>query len=63
MDEPITRYEKQKLIPARMLNEFVYCPRLCYMEWVQENLSIVQILWKGSLFIETWIKKNQRFTK
>jgi CRISPR-associated protein Cas1 len=35
MDEPITRYEKQKLIPARMLNEFVYCPRLCYMEWVQ----------------------------
>ncbi len=23
------------LIPARMLNEFVYCPRLCYIEWVQ----------------------------
>lgn len=23
------------LIPARMLNEFVYCPRLCYLEWVQ----------------------------
>jgi|LSQX01.1.fsa_nt_gb CRISPR-associated protein Cas1 len=23
------------LIPARMLNEFCYCPRLCYLEWVQ----------------------------
>ncbi len=24
-----------KLVPARMLNEYAYCPRLCYMEWVQ----------------------------
>lgn len=24
-----------RLIPARMLNEFAYCPRLCYIEWVQ----------------------------
>ncbi|KUG21227.1 crispr-associated recb family exonuclease cas4b / crispr-associated protein cas1 [hydrocarbon metagenome] len=23
------------LIPARMLNEYTYCPRLCYIEWVQ----------------------------
>jgi len=23
------------LVPARMLNEFAYCPRLCYLEWVQ----------------------------
>ena len=23
-----------KLIPARMLNEFAYCPRLCYIEWI-----------------------------
>ena len=23
------------LVPARMLNEFAYCPRLCYIEWVQ----------------------------
>lgn len=23
------------LIPARMVNEFAYCPRLAYMEWVQ----------------------------
>ncbi len=26
---------KMLLIPARMLNEYVYCPRLFYMEWVQ----------------------------
>ena len=25
------------LIPARMLNEFVYCPRLAYLEWVQKE--------------------------
>jgi CRISPR-associated protein Cas1 len=24
----------EKLIPARMLSEFAYCPRLCYMEWI-----------------------------
>ncbi len=24
-----------ELIPARMLNEYAYCPRLCYLEWVQ----------------------------
>lgn len=24
-----------ELLPARMVNEFVYCPRLAYLEWVQ----------------------------
>ena len=24
-----------ELVPARMLNEYAYCPRLCYLEWVQ----------------------------
>ena len=24
-----------QLVPARMLNEYVYCPRLAYLEWVQ----------------------------
>lgn len=28
-----------ELIPARMLNEFVYCPRLSYMEWVQGEFA------------------------
>lgn len=26
-----------ELIPARMVNEFVYCPRLCYLEWVDQR--------------------------
>lgn len=25
------------LIPARMLNEFAYCPRLCFLEWVDQE--------------------------
>ncbi|MCK9565843.1 MAG: CRISPR-associated endonuclease Cas1 [Methanothrix sp.] len=32
-DEP--NRDLPELIPARMLNEFAYCPRLCYIEWVQ----------------------------
>lgn len=27
------------LVPARMLNEFVYCPRLFYLEWVQGEFA------------------------
>jgi hypothetical protein len=27
--------DSPELIPARMLNEFAYYPRLCYIEWVQ----------------------------
>jgi len=27
----------QLLIPVRMLNEYVYCPRLAYMEWQQDE--------------------------
>ncbi|HUT11224.1 MAG TPA: CRISPR-associated protein Cas4, partial [Thermoguttaceae bacterium] len=34
------------LIPARMLNEFAYCPRLAYLEWVQgefrDNLDTLE---------------------
>ena len=33
-------------IPARMLNEFAYCPRLAYLEWVQgefaDNLDTIE---------------------
>src|SRR5580704_19714598 len=25
----------QPYVPARMVNEFQYCPRLAYLEWVQ----------------------------
>ena len=32
------RHDTEKpLIPARILNEFVYCPRLAYLEWVQKE--------------------------
>lgn len=35
-----------ELVPARMLNEFTYCPRLAYLEWVQgewaDNLETVE---------------------
>lgn len=29
--------ETPELVPVRMVNEFVYCPRLCYLEWVQQR--------------------------
>ncbi len=36
-------------IPARMVNEFVYCPRLAYLEWVQgewdDNLDTIHGRW------------------
>lgn len=31
------RHEDTPPIPARILNEFVYCPRLAYLEWVQKE--------------------------
>ena len=27
------------LIPARMLNEYAYCPRLCWLEWVEAEFA------------------------
>ena len=29
----------EDLLPARMVNEFVYCPRLFYIEWVQGRFA------------------------
>ncbi len=34
-DGPPPPRELPDLVPARMLNEFTYCPRLGYLEWVQ----------------------------
>ena len=31
----MTTITTPELVPARMLNEFAYCPRLAYLEWVQ----------------------------
>jgi len=30
-------HDEPDLIPARMVNEFVYCPRLFHLEWVQKE--------------------------
>lgn len=32
---PSTSADTPPLVPARMVNEYVYCPRLAYLEWVQ----------------------------
>ncbi|MDA8334737.1 MAG: CRISPR-associated endonuclease Cas1 [Peptococcaceae bacterium] len=31
--------EDELLLPVRMLNEFAYCPRLAYLEWVQGEFT------------------------
>src|SRR5579872_559525 len=35
LQSPIMPNDTPDLVPVRMLNEFVYCPRLFYLEWVQ----------------------------
>lgn len=46
MTETTTEIDSPELVPARMVNEFSYCPRLFYLEWVQarfaDNLDTVQ---------------------
>ncbi|MEW6365729.1 MAG: CRISPR-associated endonuclease Cas1 [Acidobacteriota bacterium] len=37
--EILFRSPAQDLIPARILNEYVYCPRLAYLEWVQAEFE------------------------
>lgn len=39
VDPKPTDLELPDLIPARMLNEFTYCPRLGYLEWVQGEFA------------------------
>lgn len=34
LDAPAARAD-EPLVPARMINEWVYCPRLAYLEWVE----------------------------
>lgn len=46
MVEESPREGVPSLLPARMLNEFAYCPRLFYLEWVQgefaDNADVVE---------------------
>ena len=54
MNETTTTYESIRgdppvLIPARMVNEYAYCPRLAWLEWVQgewaESEDTIQGAW------------------
>ena len=42
-------YPLRELVPARMVNEYIYCPRLAYLEWVQgewdDNIDTIQGRW------------------
>lgn len=49
MEATLQKFHEERevpLIPARMLNEFAYCPRLAYLEWVQgefeDNVDTVE---------------------
>jgi len=48
-EEPGGAPPPPELLPARMVNEFVYCPRLAYLEWVQgewdDNADTVSGRW------------------
>ena len=39
--------EVPELVPARMINEFEYCPRLFYLEWVQSRFEHNQDTMEG----------------
>jgi len=45
--------ETPELIPARMLNEFAYCPRLFFLEWVDR-------LWQGNADTEEGDWRHRR---
>ncbi len=51
-----------KVVPARMVNEFEYCPRLFYLEWVQgrfeDNSDTVEgryVHRKVDLVVDGWV--------
>ena len=35
-------YAELPLLPARMINEYQYCPRLAYLEWIQGEWADTQ---------------------
>jgi CRISPR-associated protein Cas1 len=39
MDNSGSKADVPDLIPARMLSEFAYCPRLCYIEWIEGEFA------------------------
>jgi CRISP-associated protein Cas1 len=49
LEEDTVASPEPELLPARMVNEFVYCPRLAFLEWVQgewdDNVDTVAGRW------------------
>ena len=43
-------------MPGRMVNEFEYCPRLFYLEWVRPVSMTIPILWWAGMFIAGLIR-------
>lgn len=52
MNVEATSRELPALVPARMLNEFVYCPRLFYLEWVDGLFEESEDTVEGSIVHE-----------
>lgn len=48
------------LVPARMLNEFVYCPRLFYLEWVDRQWAHNDDTVEGSLAHDATDRRSGR---
>ncbi len=46
------RPEVPELVPARMLNEYVYCPRLFFLEWVDS-------LWAGNADVAEGVRRHR----
>src|SRR5690606_29184943 len=42
-----------ELVPARMLNEYVYCPRLFFLEWVDS-------LWASNADVAEGLRRHRR---
>lgn len=47
------RTELPELVPARMLNEYVYCPRLFFLEWVDS-------LWASNADVAEGLRRHRR---
>ena len=45
-------------VPARMLNEFVYCPRLFHLQWVQSRFAANEDVEEG-LYVHRVVDREQ----
>ena len=46
-------------VPARMLNEFVYCPRLFLLEWVQQRFATSDDVEEG-LYLHRVVDRDRK---